>query len=67
MRSLIDFGVILSDLAPVWILSSYFVEVTRRGFENFAVYLVQGDLDRLLCAGMGAFLLALRRYESTGS
>jgi ABC-2 type transport system permease protein len=72
VRSLIDFGVILSDLAPVWILSTYFghldgwtfaelallygmvgtswgiVEVTLRGFENFAVYLLQGDLDRVL-------------------
>lgn len=72
LRSVIDFGVILSDLAPVWILSRYFghldgwtfaelallygmvgtswgiIEVTLRGFENFAAYLVQGDLDRLL-------------------
>jgi ABC-2 type transport system permease protein len=72
VRSAIDFGVIVSDLAPVWILATYFgnldgwsfaelallygmvatswgiVEVTLRGFENFAVYLVQGDLDRLL-------------------
>jgi ABC-2 type transport system permease protein len=72
VRSLIDFGVILSDLAPVWVLSKYFghldgwtfaelallygmvgtswgiIEVTLRGFENFAAYLVQGDLDRLL-------------------
>ena len=72
VRSLIDFGVIISDLAPVWILSTYFghldgwtfaelallygmvgtswgiIEVTLRGFENFAVYLVQGDLDRIL-------------------
>jgi ABC-2 type transport system permease protein len=72
VRSAIDFGVIVSDLAPAWILATYFgkldgwsfaelallygmvatswgiVEVTLRGFENFAVYLVQGDLDRLL-------------------
>jgi ABC-2 type transport system permease protein len=72
VRSLIDFGVIVSDLAPVWILSTYFghldgwtfaelallygmvgtswgiIEVTLRGFENFAVYLLQGDLDRVL-------------------
>jgi ABC-2 type transport system permease protein len=72
LRSLIDFGVIVSDLAPVWILSTYFghldgwtfpelallygmvgsswgvIEVCLRGFENFATYLVQGDLDRIL-------------------
>jgi len=72
LRSAIDFCVIVSDLAPVWVLARYFghldgwrfpelallygmvatswgtVEVILRGFENFAVYLVRGDLDRLL-------------------
>jgi viologen exporter family transport system permease protein len=72
LRCVIDFGVIVSDLAPVWVLARYFghvdgwrfpelallygmvatswgtVEVVLRGFENFATYLVRGDLDRLL-------------------
>jgi ABC-2 type transport system permease protein len=72
LRCVIDFGVIVSDLAPVWVLARYFghldgwrfpelallygmvatswgtVEVTLRGFENFAVYLLRGELDRML-------------------
>lgn len=72
LRSIVDFGVIVSDLAPIWVLARYFgnldgwsfaelallygmvatswgiVEVTLRGFENFSMYLVRGDLDRLL-------------------
>jgi ABC-2 type transport system permease protein len=80
LRSAIDFGVILSDLAPVWVLARYFgsldgwsfaelallygmvatswgmVEVTLRGFENFSVYLVRGDLDRLLLRPRGVIL-----------
>jgi len=72
VRSVIDFGVVISDLAPVWVLARFFghldgwsfaelallygmvasswgiVEVVLRGFENFSIYLVRGDLDRLL-------------------
>ncbi|HXZ85417.1 MAG TPA: ABC-2 family transporter protein, partial [Myxococcota bacterium] len=71
-RSIVDFGVMVSDLGPVWVLSRYFghldgwtfaelallygmvgsswacVELGLRGFENFSVYLLRGDLDRLL-------------------
>jgi ABC-2 type transport system permease protein len=72
VRSAIEFGVIVSDLAPVWVLARRFgsldgwsfaelallygmvasswgvVEIAFRGFENFATYLVRGELDRLL-------------------
>ena len=72
LRSVIDFGVVIADLGPVWVLAKYFghldgwtfaelallygmvgtswgiLEVVLRGFENFAVYLIQGDLDRIL-------------------
>jgi len=80
LRSVIDFGVVISDLAPVWVLARYFghldgwtfaelallygmvgtswavVEVTLRGFENFTVYLVRGDFDRLLLRPRGLVL-----------
>jgi ABC-2 type transport system permease protein len=69
---LVMFGVMASDLVPVWALARFFgavdgwtfaelallygmvetswatVETSLRGFENFSVYLVQGDLDRIL-------------------
>jgi ABC-2 type transport system permease protein len=72
IQSAMLFGVMLSDLAPVWILARFFghldgwsfaelallygmvetswasVETVLRGFENFSMYLVQGDLDRIL-------------------
>src|SRR5262245_310590 len=72
MRAIVDFGVVVADLGPVWVLAKYFghldgwtfrelallygmvatswgvVEVALRGFENFSVYLVRGDLDRVL-------------------
>ena len=71
-RSIVDFGVMVSDLGPVWVLARYFghldgwtfaelallygmvgtswavVELGLRGFESFSVYLLRGDLDRLL-------------------
>jgi ABC-2 type transport system permease protein len=80
VRSVIDLGVVLSDLAPVWVLARYFgnldgwsfaelallygmvgtswaiVEVILRGFENFSVYLLRGDLDRLLLRPRGLVL-----------
>jgi viologen exporter family transport system permease protein len=89
LRSTIDFGVIVSDLAPVWVLARYFgnldgwtfaelallygmvatswgiVEVTLRGFENFSVYLVRGDLDRLLLRPRGVILqVAAHDFEA---
>ncbi|HTO08836.1 MAG TPA: ABC-2 family transporter protein [Myxococcota bacterium] len=86
LRSAIDFGVIVSDLAPVWVLARYFghldgwrfpelallygmvatswgtVEVTLRGFENFTVYLLRGDLDRLLLRPR-SLILQVAAYE----
>jgi len=89
LRSVIDFGVVISDLAPVWVLARYFgslegwrfaelallygmvatswgtVEVVLRGFENFAVYLVRGDLDRLLLRPRGVILqVAAHDFEA---
>ncbi len=89
LRSAIDFGVIVSDLAPVWVLARYFghldgwrfpelallygmvatswgiVEVTLRGFENFAVYLLRGDLDRVLLRPRGVILqVAAHDFEA---
>lgn len=72
IQSAVMFSVMVSELAPVWILARYFgtlegwsfaelallygmvgtswacVETVLHGFENFSVYLLQGDLDRLL-------------------
>jgi ABC-2 type transport system permease protein len=86
LRSVIDFCVIVSDLAPVWVLARYFghldgwrfpelallygmvatswgtVEMALRGFENFAVYLVRGDLDRLLLRPRSV-ILQVAAYE----
>ena len=89
IQSLVMFGVVISDLVPVWILSRFFgslegwsfaelallygmvetswatVETVLRGFENFSVYLVQGDLDRILLRPRGVILqVAARDFDA---
>lgn len=89
IQSAVMFGVMVSDLAPVWILSRFFgsldgwtfaelallygmvetswatVETVLRGFENFSVYLVQGDLDRILLRPRSVILqVATRDFDA---
>ena len=89
IQSAVMFGVMLSDLAPVWILARFFgslegwsfaelallygmvetswasVETVLRGFENFSVYLVQGDLDRILLRPRSVILqVASRDFDA---
>ncbi|MBM4337017.1 MAG: ABC transporter permease [Deltaproteobacteria bacterium] len=89
IQSAVMFGVMVSDLAPVWILSRFFgsldgwsfaelallygmvetswasVETVLRGFENFSVYLIQGDLDRILLRPRSVILqVATRDFDA---
>jgi ABC-2 type transport system permease protein len=89
IQSAVMFLVMVSDLAPVWILARFFgslegwsfaelallygmvetswssVETVLRGFENFSVYLVQGDLDRILLRPRSVILqVATRDFDA---
>ncbi len=89
IQSAVMFLVMVSDLAPVWILAEFFgkldgwsfaelallygmvttswasVETVLRGFENFSVYLVQGDLDRILLRPRSVILqVATRDFDA---
>lgn len=89
IQSAVMFGVMVSDLAPIWILSRFFgsldgwsfaelallygmvetswasVETVLRGFENFSVYLIQGDLDRILLRPRSVILqVATRDFDA---
>jgi ABC-2 type transport system permease protein len=89
IQSLVMFGVMLSDLLPVWILVRFFgsldgwsftelallygmvetswatVETVLRGFENFSIYLIQGDLDRILLRPRAVILqVAARDFDA---
>ncbi len=89
IQSAVMFGVVLSDLVPVWILSRFFgnldgwsfaelallygmvetswacVETVLHGFENFSVYLLQGDLDRILLRPRSVILqVASREFDA---
>jgi ABC-type uncharacterized transport system permease subunit len=89
IQNLVMFGVMVSDLVPVWVLSRFFgavdgwsfaelallygmvetswatVETALRGFENFSVYLIQGDLDRILLRPRNVVLqVAARDFDA---
>ena len=89
IQSAVMFGVVASELVPVWILARYFgsldgwsfaelallygmvgtswafVETVLRGFENFSVYLLQGDLDRILLRPRSVILqVASRDFDA---